>query len=413
MGIKQTLGFYQENRQNIIIKFLLFLLSPLFGFIYSLKRINTKSSFVIFFLFSLCFGVCFTPDKNPSNYIDGQSYKEHFLLDTKISSTTYKENWKQYISFETSDKDFYFNTISFLVSRLTDNYHVFFFCIAFVFSFFSLKTFKYLTNEKEFDNSYMTILFCYLFMYIGIFNINGLRFWTGYWVAMYALFKIFRDCNYKYILLIFLAAFCHGTLWLIFPIVLVAMISKRVQYIWIIMYFLSFIVGELSFVLIDNVSGYLPQFLQSLIDSYTSEEYIAERNAEGTGYWIVGEIFKYVVRVFLFITMCIIISNKKIINADNRTNKLFTLLLVLATFSNLMINVPSLGARFSIFTYPLIAYICILHILKNPNYNLFFSLIPLYFFMVIYQQLNQYLSVLNIDFFISSPVYLVVKYLLV
>lgn len=413
MGIKQTLGFYQENRQDIIIKFLLFLLSPLFGFIYSLKRINTKSSFVIFFLFSLCFGVCFTPDKNTSDYIDGQSYKEHFLLDTKISSTTYKENWKQYISFETSDKDFYFNTISFLVSRLTDNYHVFFFCIAFVFSFFSLKTFKYLTNEKEFDNSYMTILFCYLFMYIGIFNINGLRFWTGYWVAMYALFKIFRDCNYKYILLIFLAAFCHGTLWLIFPIVLVAMISKRVQYIWIIMYFLSFIVGELSFVLIDNVSGYLPQFLQSLIDSYTSEEYIAKRNAEGTGYWIVGEIFKYVVRVFLFITMCIIISNKKIINADNRTNKLFTLLLVLATFSNLMINVPSLGARFSIFTYPLIAYICILHILKNPNYNLFFSLIPLYFFMVIYQQLNYYLSVLNIDFFISSPVYLVVKYLLV
>lgn len=413
MGIKQTLGFYQENRQDIIIKFLLFLLSPLFGFIYSLKRINTKSSFVIFFLFSLCFGVCFTPDKNPSNYIDGQSYKEHFLFDTKISSTTYKENWKQYISFETSDKDFYFNTISFLVSRLTDNYHVFFFCIALVFSFFSLKTFKYLTNEKEFDNSYMTILFCYLFMYIGIFNINGLRFCTGYWVAMYALFKIFRDCNYKYILLIFLAAFCHGALWLIFPIVLVAMISKRVQYIWIIMYFLSYLVGELSFVLIDNVSGYLPQFLQSLIDSYTSEEYIAERNAEGTGYWIVGEIFKYVVRVFLFITMCIIISNKKIINADNRTNKLFTLLLVLATFSNLMINVPSLGARFSIFTYPLIAYICILHILKNPNYNLFFSLIPLYFFMVIYQQLNQYLSVLNIDFFISSPVYLVVKYLLV
>lgn len=413
MGIKQTLGFYQENRQDIIIKFLLFLLSPLFGFIYSLKRINTKSSFVIFFLFSLCFGVCITPDKNTSDYIDGQSYKEHFLLDTKISSTTYKENWKQYISFETSDKDFYFNTISFLVSRLTDNYHVFFFCIAFVFSFFSLKTFKYLTNEKEFDNSYMTILFCYLFMYIGIFNINGLRFWTGYWVAMYALFKIFRDCNYKYILLIFLAAFCHGTLWLIFPIVLVAMISKRVQYIWIIMYFLSFIVGELSFVLIDNVSGYLPQFLQSLIDSYTSEEAIAKRNAEGTGYWIVGEIFRYVVRVFLFITMCIIISNKKIINADNRTNKLFTLFLVLATFSNLMINVPSLGARFSIFTYPLIAYICILHILKNPNYNLFFSLIPLYFFMVIYQQLNQYLSVLNIDFFISSPVYLVVKYLLV
>lgn len=111
--------------------------------------------------------------------------------------------------------------------------------------------------------------------------------------------------------------------------------------------------------------------------------------------------------------MCIIISNKKIINADNRTNKLFTLLLVLATFSNLMINVPSLGVRFSMFTYPLIAYICILHILKKPNYNLFFSLIPLYFFMVIYQQLNHYLSVLNIDFFISSPVYLVVKYLLV
>jgi hypothetical protein len=402
-------GFLIEDRNDVIAKVLLFLFSPFIGFLYSLKRINTKSSFVIFFLFALCFGLCFTPENHTRGYIDGQSYAEKFVYNSNISITTFVNDFEQYISFETKDKDFYFNLLTFLVSRFTDNYHVFFLFAAFIFSFFQLKTFKYLTNEKEFDNSYICFLFCFLFLKISIFNINGIRFWTGYWIAMFALFKIFRDNNYKYISLLLLASFCHGTLFLLFPIVFVAIFFKKFTKSWIFLYFLSFFVGNLAFEIILNVQSYLPQFLQSLIDGYTAEEYIEMRNAEGTGFWFVGEIFRYIVRIFLFITMLLIIKSKNQINNDSRTKNIFALLLVLMTFSNFVLAVPSLGVRFMMFTYPLIAYICLLFLKKR--YSIFFALIPVFYFMEIFQELRLYTRVLNIDFFITSPIYLMFKYL--
>ena len=404
--------FLAENKDDVKIKFLLFLISPFLGFIYSIKRINTKSSFIIFFLFSLCFGMCFTPKKSLT-YIDGQHYQEIFLSYRNSSVKKFENNFNKYIHFKTEIKDYYADTLAFFVSRFSDNYHVFFFFASIIFSFFLLKTFKYLTNEEEFNNSYTCFLLCYLFVNISIFNINGLRFWTGYWIAMFALFKIFKDKNYKYILLIAISAFCHGTLLLLLPLLLIAIVTKRFRNIWVILYIASFFISEVAFTAIEYVTDYLPMFMQKLVNSYTSIKFINQATAEGTGFWIVGEFFKHVVSFFFFITMILIIINKQKIIDEKRTENLFTLLLVLMTFSNFFSAIPSLGSRFFMFTYPLVAYIWLLHFKDyKKNYSLFFNLIPIYFFMKIFNESRLYIQTLNIDFFISSPIYLAIKYLL-
>jgi hypothetical protein len=105
----------------------------------------------------------------------------------------------------------------------------------------------------------------------------------------------------------------------------------------------------------------------------------------------------------------LIIKSKNQINNDSRTKNIFALLLVLMTFSNFVLAVPSLGVRFMMFTYPLIAYICLLFLKKR--YSIFFALIPVFYFMEIFQELRLYTRVLNIDFFITSPIYLMFKYL--
>lgn len=412
MFTRTTSGFLLENRNDVIAKFLLFLLSPLLGFIYSLKRINTKSSFVIFFLFSLCFGMCFTP-KKCSMYIDGQHYQELFLSSRYINKTTFENKFKEYITLNSDEKDFYADALSYYVSRVTDNYHIFFFIASIIFSFFLLKTLRYLAVEKEFDNSYICLTLCYLFINISIFNINGLRFWTGYWVAMYALFKIFRENNYRYLLLLIFATFFHGSLWILLALVLITLITKKYNKIWILLYFVSFFIGHVAFTIIGEITEYLPVFMQNLAKSYTSAEAINRITAEGTGFWIVGKVFGYIVDVFFFVVIIIIIGNKEKIISDTRTKNLFGLLLVLTTFCNFVSSVPSLGARFVMFTYPLIAYIWLLCIKDyKKKYTLFFMLVPLYFFMNIYQTLRLYIETLNIDFFISSPIYLSAKYLL-
>lgn len=411
--MKKTHGFLAENRYDIGIKFILFLLSPLLGFIYSLKRINTKSSFIIFFLFSLCFGMCFTPEKSPI-YLDGTHYQELFENSINITTSTFIDNFIEYTSLDTYyRKDLYADVLSFCVSRISNNYHLFFFFASLIFSFFSLKTFKYLTKEKEFDNSYVCLLLCFLFVYITIFNINGLRFWTGYWIAMLALFKIFRDRNYKYIILLIVAALCHGTLWFLLPLVLLALFTYKCTSIWIVLYIASFFIGEASILFTQNIADYLPMFMQDFVNSYTSAEAINRITADGTGFWFVDRLFGYIVDIFFFVTMMLIISNRKHVINDVRTKKIFALLMVLITFSNFTSSVPSLGSRFEAFSYPLIAYIWLLCI-KNykQKYSIFFMLIPAYFFMDIFYTLRFYVYTLNIDFYFSSPVYLSLKYLL-
>lgn len=410
--IRTTAGFLREDKDDVMAKFLLFLLSPLLGFIYSLKRINTKSSFIIFFLFSLCFGMCFTPSKC-SMYIDGQNYQELFLESININNITFENKFKEYITFNSDEKDIYAEALSFYISRISNNYHLFFFVASIIFSFFQLKTFKYLVKEKEFDNSYISLILCYLFVYITIFNINGIRFWTGYWVAMFALFKIFRDNNYKYIILLVIATLFHGSLWILLALVVVTILTKKYYNIWIMLYFVSFFIGHVAFSIIGEITEYLPTFLQNFANDYTTEAQIERITSKGTGFSFIGIFLGYLIDIFFFLAMMIIISNKEKIIKDSRTKNIFGLLLVLITFANFVSTVPSLGARFVMFTYPLIAYIFLLCIKDYKKmYSLLIAFVPLYFFMRIYQTLKLYIETLNIDFFISSPIYLLSKYLL-
>ena len=227
---------------------------------------------------------------------------------------------------------------------------------------------------------------------------------------MFALFKIFRDNNYKYLLLLILATFFHGSLWILFVLVI---ITKKYNKVWIVLYFCSFFIGQLAFILIGEITDYLPTFMRDLANSYTTTEQIARITSKGTGYSFIGIFLGYLIDIFFFIVMLIIISNKERVINDTRTKNLFGLLLVLITFSNFVSSVPSLGARFVMFTYPLIAYIWLLCIKDyKKKYSLLFMLVPLYFFMRIFQSLRLYVYTLDIDFFISSPIYLLAKYLL-
>ncbi|WP_419545608.1 EpsG family protein [Odoribacter laneus] len=404
-----------ETKIDLQIKVLLFLVSPFYGFLYALRRIKTKSSFVIFFLFALCFGMAFTPDKRGTEaYIDGQNYAEEMPWFANMSDEHFYSEFKEFLAFSEGKKDYYYDFMAFHISKFTSNYHVMFLIFAMVFAFFSLKTYKYLVIEKEFDNSYICILLSYLFMFNGIFNINGVRFWTAYWVALLALFKIFKDGNYKYLLLLLITPFFHGSYWLVISLAVIIFLTRKFYNVWIILYFLSFFFGQLSLQMANESIDYLPTFLQGPALSYISMEKILKSNQVGTGFWIVGEIFNYIVSIFFFVVMIIFIKNKRTILADERVKNIFLLLLSLMTFANFTMPIPSVGIRFIILTYPLVAYIWLV-CFKGKFFkgDLFLKFIPLYFFMTLYSQLTLYLSTLNIDFFIASPIYLIIRYLVV
>lgn len=402
----------KEDNRDIADKIILFVISPFLAFLYSLQRIKTKSSYIVFFLFSVCFGLSFTVDSGKSELIklDGASYRERFEAYRNVGSQEYYSGLKEFFSFDEGAKDYYFDTVAFYVSRITGNYHVMFMIFAAIFAFFSLKSFKFLTSEDNFNTTLASFILAYLFMINQIFNINGVRFWTAAWIAVYAVFQIFKNGNKKYFFLTLITPFFHGSYWIFIGVLLLAYFFKRYEKLWTVLFIISFFVSNISVEMARGIIDALPPFLGKMALSYTDQEYIEMRNAAGTGFWWVNELFRYLVMIYINVTVFLFINNRIQITSNPKTKNLFAFLLVWMTFANFTMPIPSLGARFVQLSYPLIAYIWLVNF-KDVKYQLYLYLIPFVFLYNIYRQGVYYNTVLDPYFYISSPIFLVLKYL--
>lgn len=403
----------KERKDDIAIKFILFLISPLFAFIFSVRRLNTKSSYIIFFLTAVFFGLAFSVDiERESINLDGAYYR--LLFESYVNTTTleFKNDFIQYLAFENNIPDFFTDTLAFYVSRFTDNYHIFFAFATIFFSYFSLKSLRFLTSEEKFNNSLYSLILVYLFLYNQIFNINGLRFWTAAWLAIYCIFQIFRNDNKKYFFLALLTPFIHGSYFLFIIILILGLIVRKYDKLWSFLFFLSFLFSSFALEFIDyfaqKFGELLPRFMASLINSYTSEENL---NQTWSGLGWIPLSFKYIVNFYLAYTMLLFIRHSTEIKLNAKTKDLYQFLLIWVTIFNFLIVVPSLGNRFLTLSYPLIAYIWLV-IFKDKKYRAHLLLLPIVFFWEILVQLLLYARVLDVFFIFSSPFLLIYKYII-
>lgn len=403
----------KENRYDKASKLILFLISPFFSFLYSLRTMNTRSSYIVFFLFAVFFGMAFTVgNTRTESTIDGISYRAEFEEYNHLSSKDYYEGLESFLSFDEGKKDYYFETVAFYLSRITDNYHVMFMVFAIIFAFFSLKTFRFFTGEDKFDTTLSSLILAYLFMANQIFNINGMRFWTAAWIGVYALFQIFWNKNKSYFLLLIITPFFHGSFWVLIAVVVIAFILMRYEKVWAVSFFISFFVGSITVEILQDASDFLPIFIQRMIASYTDPEYIKLRNESGTGFFWVSKLFNTLVRFYLNFMVYLFIHNSKAIIANPKTKSLYLFLLVFMSFVNFTMAVPSLGGRYMILAYPIIAYIWLVNF-KGVKYKNYLYSMPIVFSFSIYGWIQRYLLVLDLEFFITSPFYLIYKYLIV
>jgi hypothetical protein len=261
----------KEIKTDKAAKAILFILNPILGVLYSFKRINTKSSYLVFFLFAIVFGLSFTVQsgKTVANQFDGASYREKFERYIAYGEVLYFTRLKEYLEFEDGDKDFYFDTFAFFISKLTHNYHALFFVLAIVFAYFALKSFRFLTAEPNFTSSLSCFILAYLFMINQIFNINGVRFWTAAWIGIYCVFQVFKNGNKRYLWLSILTPFVHGAFWIFVVLLVFGFFFKKLNHrLWVFLFLISFLASNLSVELIKVVVDYLPQFLSKTAEAY-------------------------------------------------------------------------------------------------------------------------------------------------
>ena len=199
---------------------MIFLFSPVLGIIEAFKNLRSKQARNVVFLFCLCFGFCFSVGtQRVEGSADGISMRMEFERYKDISTVQFGSYLSEYFEFDTGVQDIYIMTISYLVGRVTDNYHFFFLALAFVFAFFQLKSLRYFVEEENFTNSLICIILTCLFLWNNIYNINGARFWTASWIGLFCVFKMFHDRKPLYLLLAACIPMVHAS-FAVFPIIL-------------------------------------------------------------------------------------------------------------------------------------------------------------------------------------------------
>lgn len=404
----------KENELDNKIKVVLFLVSPFLSLLYSLRTIKTRSSYLVFYLFAVFFGMAFSVPigTTPDFKGDGAVYREWFESSKYITKEEYMDGLSGFLTFDEGKKDYYFETVAYYVSKISHNYHVMFMIFAIVFAYFALKSYKILTSENNFNTSIACFILSYLFMYNQIFNINGVRFWTASWIGVYAVFQIFKNGNNRYWLLALITPFFHGSFWIFIAVIALAYFLRRFEKLWIVLFIISFLVSNIAIEIIQASKDYLPGFLSGLVDFYTDTEYVELRNSVGTGFSWIPYFFNLLFKVYINIMVYLFIKNSKIVRANKKTNNLYLFLLVWMTFVNFVMFVPSLGVRFVTLAYPVIAYIWLVNF-KGRKYQQFLYIFPFILTWNIYTMIMEYNSVLSFDFYFTSPFFLIYKYLFV
>lgn len=398
----------REDNIDRALKFFLFFISPFIGALYALRRINTRSSYIIFFLFALFFGMAYTIEVDHS--FDGAAYRKWFESYFFISSNTFKTEFTKFLSFDKGKKDFYFDTLAFFISRFTRNYHWFFFVSAIPFAFFSLKSLKFLTGTKKLDLSYESWILISLFMINQIFNINGLRFWTAAWIAVYLSFQIFKNSKNIYLVILFILPFIHASFWIFIIVVFLAKLVMRFEKVLIAAFFLSFLLSSLTIGLITSLASSLPSFLENFALTYVDHDYVRQRAEEGSGFIWVKKFMDFLVFVSTNVMVYLFIKNRNLVTHTLHSKNIYLFLIVYMIFVNLTMPIPSLGVRYLKMAYPFIAYLWLINF-KGVKYKTFLQLLPFLFWFLIFEQIIQYAAVTDFYFYFSSPIILVIKYL--
>jgi len=397
----------RENSNDLLAKWGLFLLSPVLGLFYSFLNLKTKSSFWVIYLVGLVFGLSLTVEAAWGNadvlwYADSMRHRADFEAWVGYDINYYLFQLATYFTGQ-GEKDIYAFTLEFLVSRFTNNYHVFFLVVAAIYGFFSIKSLKLFVAERKFDNSILCLIVVYIFLSAQILEINGVRFFTGGWIAVYSLLQIFINKKKRYFLLLALTPLVHNAFFLFLAIVFVFYVAKRWPTICFIFFIISFALSEVFAQILSTNVSLLPEFMAKSTEYYL--------NAENASRGLLYSIFDVSRRVFINILVVVVIITAKFHESKTETKDMYLFVVILAAFSNFFMSVPIFGSRMQALMFPFLAYVWLVNIYKTKRGKIMYLYPVVSFYFIFFLMPRTYYRLLEPCFFYSSPIYLIFKYL--
>jgi hypothetical protein len=185
---------------------ILFIIWPFLAFIVALVNYAQKEARMVVFFFLVYFGLTFVADNEA---MDSFGYLETFIF---YSTLPFKEFFKVLSGYYSTgaSMDFIEPTITFLLSRFTRNYHIFFAVFASLFAFFYLRSFNLLYDEyKKSPNWNAWIFMAFSLVVIPITSLSGLRMWIAAWMFFLGAYQVLLTRKPKYLLVALSACLMH------------------------------------------------------------------------------------------------------------------------------------------------------------------------------------------------------------
>lgn len=390
-----------SNNRNSTTAFILTLVFPFGGFIYTLSHWREKWAKNTFWLACIYMGVVFVywPEGTVLGVgADGGRYVLRLMDMYNNSNVSISSILSNYLRDDGVTMDLYQPLITYLVSRFTDNGHVLFAVFALVFGFFYSRNIWYILKKlprKKFGGLF--ILVALYFLICPITQINGVRMWTALHVFVYGMMPYIIERDKSKLWWVLLTPLIHFS-YLYAAIFAMAyfLIPSKIKSKRGVLLFLAYAFFVVSLFVnalnLDAVNGmleeYSPEAYESKINTYVNQNYSDTRSeAAALNNWYVAASGSIIHWSYSLLLLSFIPCLKRKFKNNTGLIRLYFFTLLIGGFANVMALIPS-GGRFQLlsqmFSVPLLLLV-VMNISnkeffrKMVNVALFFLLIPLVF----------------------------------
>ncbi len=412
-------GNLQNNMVDFIIKIVLFIFSPFVAFFYSLPTAKKKHSYFFFFGFAFfwCLIQCVNYGKAIGFGEDINSYRKSFELMASSKGYFYVDNLQRYLRFETTssgDKDIYADTMEFLVSNFTDNYHIFFAICGAVLAYFMLRSFTFLTNNQNYKNySLACLILAFMFvMHAPLTKIGGIRYITAGWIFLYCIFQIIINQNRCYWLLLCITPLIHFSFWFYIIVFVISYSFRKNSSIGIVLIIFSFFVQFIVSVLYDYLMSLsLPSFLVGEGPGGEFQEQLDEsiRNSSLPVYILKG----FLIPLYPTYIAYVFYKYRDVVRKESETTYYMLLVSIqFIFFYNVLSVLPEVGRRFGWLIYTPISYVLLSSNIYKMQKGLLYSYVFIFAYKFILEFNVAWTKYTTLEDWFSSPITLIDKYVL-
>lgn len=257
--------------------------------------------------------------------------------------------------YDGDTNDVFCSALQYVVSRFTENGHVFFFVLAVIYGFFYSRNIWYILNRISDQRiRWLWVMVAAFFLICPIWNINGVRMWTALHVFVYGAMPYLLEGRKKPLVWSAASILIHHSF--IFPIALLTLffaIGRRIySYSRIVTVFFAFYIVTLTVKSLDlgalnaALQVYLPNFYSDRIDGYVNEDTLIRKLEDlAQNSWHVAffnNLHYWINQIQVVFTYLIFKRNGCKLSG---LLPLFCFSLVIYGFSNVLASVPS-GGRY-------------------------------------------------------------------